>query len=118
MARGLLQAACGWCLLSISLWCVLQAVVENPPAFHPDSLVRCLAGVTASYVVGFAVLVSPGGLGPREWVLKELLSGWITEPTAVVVSLVLRLVWTSFEVVLAAALYPTRWGKRNTDDPA
>jgi uncharacterized membrane protein YbhN (UPF0104 family) len=66
------------------------------------------AAVTLSYVVGFVVLVSPGGLGAREAVLLHVLGG----PVAAVVALVLRLVWTTFEVIAAGVLYFAARGRR------
>jgi hypothetical protein len=113
LLSGLLQAAVGWCLLGVSLAAAVRAVHPDPPPPTAGEFARLLAAVAAAYVVGFVVLVSPGGLGPRDFLLKEFLAadfagrmpGPAAEATAVVVALVLRLVWTAFEVVLAAGLY-------------
>ncbi len=104
---GLFQAALGWCLLGMSLYLTVLAIMPEFP-FHYEGDV---ASVTASYVVGFIILVAPGGLGPREFVLVKCLEPRLIELTAnpagqaVVLALMLRLVWTAFEVVLAGSLY-------------
>jgi len=113
LLAGLLQAAAGWCLLGVSLAAAVRAVHPDPPPATGDEFVRYLAAVTASYVFGFVVLVSPGGLGPREFLLAGFLTadfadrlpGPAAEGTAVVTALVLRFVWTAFEVVLAGGWY-------------
>jgi uncharacterized membrane protein YbhN (UPF0104 family) len=113
LLAGLLQAAAGWCLLGVSLLAAVRAVHPDPPEPTVAEFVRLLAAVAAAYVVGFVVVVSPGGLGPRDFLIKEFLaaefagrlSGPAAEATAVVTALVLRLAWTAFEVVLAAGWY-------------
>lgn len=113
LLAGLLQASIGWCLLGISLLAAVRAVHPDPPEPSVGEFVRMLAAVSAAYVVGFIVLVSPGGLGPREFLLTEFLAAGFAdrlgpataEATAVVTALVLRLVWTTFEVGLAGGWY-------------
>lgn len=110
---GLLQAAAAWCLLGVSLRLTATAIL---PAF-PESYPGDLASVTASYVVGFIILVAPGGLGPREFVLVKCLEPRLLDLTAnpagqaVVIALLLRFVWTAFEAVVAGSLY--LWSKLN-----
>lgn len=101
LARGMLQAMVGWALLGLSLWCVAAGLSPEVPALTTDDYLRTTAAVALSYVIGFVVLVSPGGLGAREVVLQQVLGG----PVAAVVALVLRLVWTTFEVIAAGVLY-------------
>jgi len=100
LARGMLQAMAGWSLLGLSLWCVAAGLSPDVP-LTADNYLRMTAAVALSYVIGFVVLVSPGGLGAREVVLQQVLGG----PVAAVVALVLRLVWTTFEVIAAGVLY-------------
>lgn len=108
---GLLQAAVGWCLLGVSLRLTVLAILPAFPWNYPGDL----ASVTASYVVGFIIIVAPGGLGPREFVLVKCLEPRLTDLTAnpagqaVVLAVLLRLVWTGFEVLFAGGLY--LWGK-------
>ena len=66
-----------------------------------------------AYVLGFVVLVAPGGLGVRELVLQHALIRQFAASQdesaaaglAVVVALVLRLVWTIAELVLGLVLW-------------
>jgi hypothetical protein len=113
LARGLLQDALGWCLLGLSLWATVQAVTPQPAGPNAGDFLQCLAAVAVSYVAGFVILVSPGGLGAREAVLLVMLTGPLRSavgdalagPLAAVVAVVLRLVWTAFEVGFALMLY-------------
>ncbi len=113
LAWGLLQDSVGWCLLGLSLWATVQGVSPEPAGLTADAFLQSLAAVAVSYVAGFVFLVSPGGLGAREAVLLVMLTGplrmtvgeSLAGPLAAVVALVLRLVWTAFEVVCAAALH-------------
>lgn len=107
LARGLLQALVGWALLGLSLWCVVAGIEAEVPAFTTDGYLKCAAAAALSYVIGFVVLVSPGGLGARELILQQILGG----PVAAVIALVLRLVWTTFEVIAAGGLYLAGMGR-------
>jgi uncharacterized membrane protein YbhN (UPF0104 family) len=104
---GLLQASCAWCLLGVSLWLVATAVVPAFPVSYPGDL----ASVTGSYVVGFIIFVAPGGLGPREFVLVKCLEPRLVDVVgnpagqAVAIAVLLRLVWTTFEIGCAGLLY-------------
>jgi hypothetical protein len=110
LAQGLLHGACGWCFLGVSLGLVIRAVAPDPPPWTWGGYLGDLAAVALSYVLGFVVLVAPGGLGVRELVLQHTLTrqfiGTLDEPgaagTAVVVALVLRLVWTIAELFASA----------------
>ena len=112
LARGLLQDGAGWCLLGLSLWATVQGVSPAPAALTAESYLQALAAVAVSYVAGFVIPVSPGGLGAREAVLLVMLTGPLREsagealaaPLAAVVAVVLRLVWTAFEVGCALML--------------
>lgn len=116
LAQGLLHGACGWCLLGLSLGLVIRAVVPASPAIDAASFLGNLAAVGLAYVLGFVVLVAPGGLGVRELVLQQALTrrflSIMEEPaaagTAVVVALVLRLVWTVAELIVAMVLWLRR----------
>jgi len=106
LLEGLAITACGWCLLGVSVWASLAAVLPEPPPFDPSMWVRCLGTIGLAYVGGFLVFVLPNGVGVRETALLELLAfaGPKTQIAAVV--LVMRLTWTVAEVIIAAVLYP------------
>jgi uncharacterized membrane protein YbhN (UPF0104 family) len=73
---------------------------------------RCTAYVGLAYVAGFLAIVTPGGLGVREVLLQSALAhelsaglGDDAAPLAVLIVLVLRLLWTVMEVMMAAVMY-------------
>lgn len=118
LAQGLLHGACGWCLLGLSLGLVVRAVAPEPPPWDVPTYLGDLAAAAVSYVLGFVVLVAPGGVGVREFVLQHALAlrfaPSLGEPVAaglaVVIALVLRLVWTVAELLAAVVLW--RWGAK------
>ena len=70
---GWLGIVVGWCLLGVSMWATMKALNVAPTN---DLTVSQLPWVTASYaisvVAGFMSML-PGGVGVREWVMKELI---------------------------------------------
>jgi uncharacterized membrane protein YbhN (UPF0104 family) len=126
LAQGLLHGACGWCLLGLSLGLVIQAVVPSPPRWNGPGYLADVAVVGLSYVLGFVVLVAPGGLGVRELVLQHALTlrfvgdqqEVAAAGTAAVVALILRLVWTVAEIMLASALWAWRGPPRPSGSAA
>lgn len=110
---GLIQASVGWCILSVSLWMTMQAVMPEPVPFNQEVLLRLAAINAIAYIIGFVAFFLPGGVGAREYVLAFFLSRELVvsmpEPVAmglaVVITLVLRLVWTIAEVIIAGLLY-------------
>ena len=55
-------------------------------------------------VAGFLSLI-PGGLGVRDWILMTLLAPQYGAKTAVVSTVLLRVVWLLSELVVSAILY-------------
>ncbi len=124
LVQGLLQGAVGWCLLAVSLGVAIRAVVPQPPEWSGEEFLGNLAAVALAYVLGFLVLVAPGGLGVREWLLTVVLTqrfapalGELAEAQAVVVALVLRLAWSMSEVTLAPLLCAWRPAKPQETSP-
>ena len=113
LLRGLLQASLGWLLLGLSVWMIVQAVRPETVDITGESWIRLTAINCLSYVLGFIVLIAPAGGGVREWVLKVLLAHELVSSTslpvaeglAVVIALMVRLVWTVAELILALILY-------------
>jgi uncharacterized membrane protein YbhN (UPF0104 family) len=113
LAQGLLHGAVGWCLLGVSLGLTARSVLPNPPGWDVDGYLADLAAAALSYVLGFVVLFAPGGIGVREYVLQwalekqlaPVLGPAVAAGQAVVIALMLRLVWTVAELVLAGILY-------------
>jgi hypothetical protein len=110
---GLTLTACGWLVLGTSLWAMLRAVVPVPLPWSGEALIRCTAFLALAYVAGFLALPAPGGLGVRELILQQLLTPELRPllgpelagPLAVVTVLLLRLLWTVAEVIIAGVLY-------------
>lgn len=112
LARGLLQDSVGWCLLGLSLWLTIRAVVPETADLSPEAYRNSVAAVAVSYVAGFVAFVSPSGLGARELLMQLMLTrqlqpdvGSTAAGLAVVVALIVRLVWTVFEVGFALMLF-------------
>ncbi len=110
--RGLCQTSIGWFLLGISIYCGLCAVLPQIPPWDSGFYLR-LTGITAfAYVLGFAALFMPAGSGVRELILQlfltqELLPIYDQEQSnfyAVITVLLVRLIWTVAELILAFSL--------------
>ncbi len=85
---------------------ILRAMMPSglPPSLWPAAV----GSVALATVAGFAVPVSPGGLGVREWVLWTSLGTVIDPELAVVASLGLRLAWVAAEVAAGLLLLMAR----------
>ncbi len=113
LAQGLVHGASGYCLLTLSLGFAIRALVPNPPEWNAEEYSVEMAAVALSYVAGFVIVVAPGGLGAREFVLAAALTPRFTPAIgadaaagiAVVVAIVLRLTWTIAELAVGLLLY-------------
>jgi uncharacterized membrane protein YbhN (UPF0104 family) len=115
LPEGIAWTATEWVFLGVSLWCVLQAVLAQPLAWSLDLSIRLTAYLSAAYIAGFVIILVPSGLGIREFfltlflvpLLGPLLEEETSQARAVVVLavLVLRLVWTSSELLISGILY-------------
>ena len=106
LLQGLAITGCGWCLLGISIWAGLAAVVPEVPTLDLFIWLRCLGAIAMAYVGGFLIPFLPGGVGARELFLLRLLGGTGPEAALFAVAvLLMRLAWTAAEVGLAALLY-------------
>jgi uncharacterized membrane protein YbhN (UPF0104 family) len=102
---GLVLTSGGWLFMSAGLWATLQAVLPEPPALTPALGLQCVASLSLAYVAGFLAVVVPGGVGVREVILRELLAALAAPGYIALAVLVLRLVWTLADVVVAGTLY-------------
>jgi len=106
LASGLLATSCGWILLGVSLWAMLQAVLPDPPDLSVSHLAHLIASLGLAYVAGFLALVVPGGIGVREIFLLELIGRHGSDEAIYAMAiLILRLVWTATELIVAAIVY-------------
>ena len=104
--EGMAWAVLGWSLLGLSQVAVIRAVL--PGGIAVGAWPMAVASVALATVAGFAVPISPGGLGVREWVLWTALAATLDRDLAVVSALVLRLAWVVGEVLAAAVAYAIR----------
>lgn len=102
---SVLGIAMGWFLIGGSIWAVIRALDPHGIESLADEMI-CTAAAALSVVLGFVSLL-PGGAGVREWAMIELLSPMLKDSLAapVVVAVVVRIVWTASEAILAALLY-------------
>jgi glycosyltransferase 2 family protein len=108
MVQGAFITALGWSCHALSLGCTLQSLSSHP--FDLRMFPVWLASVCVSTVGGFVILIAPGGIGVREWLLVEMLKD---QPTigpalAVVVAWLLRAIWFTSEVTAAGVLYAVK----------
>ncbi|MBM3996356.1 MAG: flippase-like domain-containing protein [Planctomycetes bacterium] len=108
LVTGLLATGAGWWLQGLSVWATLQAIVPNAPEFSLSVWAQCTAGIGFATVVGFALFFIPAGLGVREDVLKNLLSGMGAPAYIAIAVLLVRLTWVAAEAAFAACTYWVR----------
>lgn len=106
--QGVLITSMGWICHAFSLGCVLQSISTDAIDFSQFPV--WLASVTLATFAGFVVLVAPGGLGVREWVLVEMLKDQpgMGAEKALVAAGMLRIVWFAAELSAAVILYAIR----------
>lgn len=80
LALGLLATAVGWTLIGLSCWALLHGVLPEAPPLTPALWARLAGSVAFAYVAGFVAVVSPGGLGVREYLLLLLLLPLLLDP--------------------------------------
>jgi uncharacterized membrane protein YbhN (UPF0104 family) len=106
IAFGWVIISIGWMLQALSLWSLLAAIsapVTNPLWDLPLVLSTICLGVVAGFLVAFM----PGGIGPRELILTELMDPTFGPGNALIAAILCRLVWLVSELVVGALLYLT-----------
>ena len=106
LAEGFLLSLAGWVAMGMSQVAILLAL--SPRGLAPALWPAAIGSVALATVAGFAIPVSPGGLGVREWVLWTCLGSVIDQDRAVLAALGLRLSWVAAEVVAGLALAAIR----------
>jgi uncharacterized membrane protein YbhN (UPF0104 family) len=120
--EGLAVTGWGWVLQGLSLAVVLHAAAGTP--WHALAFqARVVAIMGVSYVAGFVIMV-PSGLGVREFFLTLFLTPELehlhqlshgdARGQAFQAVIVLRVVWTAAEMVIAAVVY---WFRPVPPDP-
>jgi uncharacterized membrane protein YbhN (UPF0104 family) len=106
---GIATVSVGWGLMGLSVWMGLASVVEPMPELTLATWAYYCAIIGLAYVAGFAIMVTPGGVGVREFVLRKFLQFAVADPAAAgpvlaANALLLRCAWTLAELVMAALL--------------
>jgi uncharacterized membrane protein YbhN (UPF0104 family) len=130
LLEGLGLTAVGWLLLGASFAAALRGIVGDDWPWLDVRTARLPAVMALAWVIGFVVVIAPGGLGVREFLLTLLLTPELVgvqgmgpesaRATVVLAVLVLRLVWTAAELVaaLGCRLLPTSPdGEAGKEDP-
>jgi hypothetical protein len=108
LVEGILLTGCGWGLLGLSLWTLLEGVLPEPPALTLAAWAQYCACIVLAYVAGFLAFMLPSGVGVREYFLRQLLGSAGSGPWIAAAVLLLRLVWTTSELLLAAFVFLLR----------
>lgn len=111
LIEGLALTAVGWLFLGASFAAVLCGIVGADWPLLDMRTARLPAIMGLSYVIGFVIVIAPGGIGVREFFLTLLLTPELVgvqgmgsedaRATVVLAVLVLRLVWTASELLMA-----------------
>jgi hypothetical protein len=111
LLEGLAFAAVGWLFLGASFAAALRGIVGADWPLFDVRTARLPAIMGLSYVIGFVVVIAPGGIGVREFLLTLLLTPELVgvqdmgtedaRATVVLAVLVLRLIWTAAELIMA-----------------
>jgi glycosyltransferase 2 family protein len=112
LIEGLVTTSGVWICFGFSLWAMMQALLPDGEPLTFKLSARYTAIIALACVAGFVVVVVPGGVGVREWVLDRFLAPELAATAVlgagartVVIVLLLRLTWTAGELVMAALLW-------------
>jgi uncharacterized membrane protein YbhN (UPF0104 family) len=112
LIEGLITTSGVWVCFGCSLWAAVTGVMLDAPALTVEFWMRSSAIIGLACVGGFVAIVTPGGVGVREWVLDKFLAPELAvaavtmeQPVAIVVALVLRVAWTVAELVVAGVVW-------------
>ena len=86
-----------WTAYGVAVWLLARALVPEAPF----PLLTTIGAFAASYIVGFLVLLAPGGLGVREGVFVLVLQGVVGLAPATAIAVASRLLFTLTEVGVA-----------------
>ena len=102
---GWTAMALGWVVMGTSLWAMLRGL--DLPANLAQSWHLYTAIAAMAVVGGFAVLICPAGVGPREAVFTLLLCPLLPckASKAFIVAAALRLTWLLAELLISIILY-------------
>jgi hypothetical protein len=88
-----------------SLWFTLDAVYPSGVHWTWANYGYATGCIALASVAGFVIILVPSGLGVREYLLIVLLRPHYPGPATALVVVVLRIVWTISELIMAGGLY-------------
>ena len=97
--RWLLLYTLNWALYAVAFW-----VLSLSLGFGRDAPGAVASAFAAAYVLGYAMVFAPAGLGPREGFLIVFLTPHLGAASSGVVAIVAR-VWTTLVEVVPAAIF-------------
>lgn len=103
LARCAALAAVGWIFMGLSETALVYSMA--PGLWRWEFAPLTIAAVAFATIVGFVIVVLPGGLGVREGALMAALTPALPLEVAVFSTLVLRLVWVFAEAIGSAIVY-------------
>jgi uncharacterized membrane protein YbhN (UPF0104 family) len=89
----------GWILFGYSFWLIGNAFFQ----VNIDNLFTFIFTLSASFLIGLAVVIMPGSIGVRESIMVWLLGPVIGAPQAVIIATIARITVTISELVSAFA---------------
>ncbi len=89
-----------WALQGLGVYLLARSLC---PGLGVAAAVPVIGAYGGAYALGFLSFVTPGGLGVREGALSYLLSSYLPLPAAILVAVLSRLWFTSFDIVMTIA---------------
>jgi uncharacterized membrane protein YbhN (UPF0104 family) len=89
----------GWLLFGYSFWLLGNALFQ----VNIDQLFIFIFTLSASFLIGLAVVIMPGSIGIRESIMVWLLGPVVGAPQAVIIATVARVTVTLSELISALA---------------
>lgn len=107
----------GWLMLGLSMWATMKALnLPTTRSMSISELPWVLASYAISVIAGFASMV-PGGVGVREWVMKELIEPKYGAVAALLAPVLHRMMSLVSELLISSMLYLTRQRRPPTAPP-
>jgi glycosyltransferase 2 family protein len=91
-----------WLILGASFAVIVYAVAPDLPLYRAPQLIGVFTG---AWLVGFVIVIAPGGIGVRDGVLILLLTPILPAGAPVLVTLLSRILWTIAELANLSISY-------------
>lgn len=105
---ALTSLAASWTLSGLTFYFVLRSLGSN---LGPADIGPIVSAFSLAWLLGFLVVISPGGIGVREAVLIFLLGATLGATQISVAAVVARLLWSACELMLYFLFTQSRLGE-------